>query len=576
MERSHPRENPAIPAADDLVDRFVEELYHSTATLAQCSGTAIAFVERTTVQWLAVDERCTCCRQTVASPPCLAGERCAGRVSEPLNVSYEGSSLGTVIVCCEQEQQPLLEAVRQLVQAALRHVELDRDNESLVEELGASWESLEAVYEISFDMRLLQDPTHLLNRITAKAVASQGGLHAVLWRADAGELVPMSTQTTAAIQTRPREEGLIGRVLEQRRAIMLNGRRRIAAEVNLEPELRQAISVAVIPVATSQGVLGALEVWQEKGATAFDSRTLRLLETLALQAAMVMENDRLHRESIERERLRQEIQIGSKIQQMLLRAEPPDDLIDVSIAAMTIPSQRIDGDFYEFVRHHDRCLDVMIGNVMGKGLPAALLGAATKSHFFRVINRLRSGSAPPKLPEPAEIVTAVSAAMTRQLLQIESFLTLCYARLDFEKHRLDFVDCGHSRIMLLRRRTGICEYLQGKNLPLGVIEGETYQQMATSFEDGDVLLFHSDSVAETHEASGSTCKEEYLAELVRRHGHLHPSEMLAAIRTGVITSAQSGAFEDDFTCVAVKLGPPTTPPLRAEAVKELTSDHTEL
>lgn len=575
-ESTPPPEHIGISAVDEVVDRFVEELYHTTAGLTEYSGTTIAFLDRTGVQWLALDDRCTCCRQTAGSPPCIAPNQPAARICERIDAGYEGTSLGAVLVCCERGQQPLLEAARQLVHAALRHVELERENHSLVEELSASWESLEAVYEISSDMRLFRESTDVLNRITARAVSSQEGLQAVLWREDAGQLVPVSTKTCAAVDARPSGQGLIGRVVEQHEAIILNGRTHIAAAANLEPELRQAVSVAITPVATRQAMLGALEVWQEKGASAFDSRLLRLLETLALQAAMVIENDRLYRDSIESERLRQEVQIGSEIQQMLLLGQPPDGLTDLDIAALTVPSQRVDGDFYEFVKHHERCLDIIVGDVMGKGIPAALLGAATKSHFLRAIGRLLSVSTPGELTAPVEIVTAVSAAVTRQLIDLESFVTLCYARLDLDARRLDLVDCGHTRTILFRRRSGRCEYLQGKNLPLGVIEGETYQQVATFIEDGDVLLFYSDGVTETHDSAGNAFGEAFLAEVVRKHGHLSPTQMIDAIRAGVTSFSQSGIFEDDFTCVAVRIGAATDSSPRAAAAMELTSDLSEL
>jgi phosphoserine phosphatase RsbU/P len=575
-ESAHPPAHASPSAVDGIVHRFVEELYHTTAGLTQGSGTTIAFLDRTGVQWLALDDRCICCRQTAGSPPCIAPNQPEARVCEHIDVGYEGASLGTVLVCCERGQQSLLKAARPLVHAARRHVELERENHSLVEELCASWESLEAVYEISSDMRLFQDSTELLNRITARAVSGHEGLQAVLWRADAGRLVPVSIKTNAVIEARPSEGGLIGRVVERREAIILNGQTHIAAAANSEPELRRAVSVAITPVATRQAMLGALEVWQEKGTNGFDSRLLRLLETLALQAAMVIETDRLYRDSIESERLRQEVQIGSDIQQMLLLGQPPDGLIDLDIAALTVPSQRVDGDFYEFVKHHDRCLDIIVGDVMGKGIPAALLGAATKSHFLRAIGHLLSVSTPGKLAEPVEIVTAVSAAVARQLIDLESFVTLCYARLDLDARRLDFVDCGHTRTILLRRRSGRCEYLQGKNLPLGVIEGETYQQVATSIEEGDVLLFYSDGVTETHDAAGNAFGEAYLAEVVRTHGHLSPTQMIDAIRAGVTSFSQSGIFEDDFTCVAVKIGAATDSSPRAATAMELTSDLSEL
>jgi serine phosphatase RsbU (regulator of sigma subunit) len=76
-----------------------------------------------------------------------------------------------------------------------------------------------------------------------------------------------------------------------------------------------------------------------------------------------------------------EIETGFRIQQTLLLDQPPVDVPGLRVAALTVPSQRIDGDFYIFLRHSDDSLDVIVGDVMGKGIPAALLGAATKSRF---------------------------------------------------------------------------------------------------------------------------------------------------------------------------------------------------
>jgi sigma-B regulation protein RsbU (phosphoserine phosphatase) len=576
MDSAQPSEGLGLPLPPDIVDRFIEELYHSTSTLARSSESAVAFSSEAGLQWFAADDCCACCRLPAMPPACLDGDGPRGRVCASLPVDYEGRNLGTVIVCCERSQRSLIEAVRQLVYAALRQVELEGENESLVEELSASWESLEAVYEVSADMRLLQEPADVLNRITAKAVTIQQGLRAVLWRQDGGQLIPVCAKDATVSDRRPSEEGLIGEALAQRRAIILNGRERIRATPSREQEFQRAASLALIPVATRQGVLGVLAVWQEQEASDFDSRTIRLLETLALQAAMVIENERLHRESIESERLRQEIQIGSEIQQVLLLGQPPGDLSDLSIAAITIPSQRVDGDFYEFVQHHDRCLDVIVGDVMGKGIPAALLGAATKSHFLRAIGRLHAKSAPGKLAGPAAIVTAVSMAVTKQLIDIESFVTLCYARLDLDSYRLQLVDCGHTRTILFRRRTGTCEFLQGRNLPLGVIEGETYQEMTTSFEGGDVLLFYSDGVTETHDAHGHVFGEDFLAALIQEHAHRSPDQLIDAIRAGVTRFCQSETFADDFTCVAVKVGEVTVPTVPVQTSMDLTSDLTEL
>ncbi|MBI4526770.1 MAG: DUF4118 domain-containing protein, partial [Deltaproteobacteria bacterium] len=124
-----------------------------------------------------------------------------------------------------------------------------------------------------------------------------------------------------------------------------------------------------------------------------------------------------------------EIEIGYRIQQTLLLDQPPRDIPGLRMAALTIPSQRIDGDFYVFFKHPGQRLDVIVGDVMGKGVPAALLGAATKSHFIEALGHLIALSKNGKLPEPKEIVTLAHAEVVRHLINLENFVTLCYARL---------------------------------------------------------------------------------------------------------------------------------------------------
>ena len=270
----------------------------------------------------------------------------------------------------------------------------------------------------------------------------------------------------------------------------------------------------------------------------------------------------------------QEVEIGFKIQQTLLLEQPPQDLPGVRAAALTIPSQRIDGDFYDFFNHRDICLDVIVGDVMGKGIPAALLGAATKSHFLQALSRLISLSPPGVLPAPKDIVTLAHAEVARQLIELESFVTLCYARLNLVERRLELVDCGHTTTIHFQAASGTCRLLQGENMPLGVSESEIFEQMTVAVEPGDVLLFYSDGVTEARDVHGELFGIERLADCVQRHGHLEPRELIEQIRLEAVAFSSSERFGDDFTCVAVRIEERRLPLLHAEI--EISSDLKEL
>jgi sigma-B regulation protein RsbU (phosphoserine phosphatase) len=277
-----------------------------------------------------------------------------------------------------------------------------------------------------------------------------------------------------------------------------------------------------------------------------------------------------------------EVEIGAKIQQTLLLGQPPENAHGVEVSALTIPSQQIDGDFYDFFQHTTQCLDVIVGDVMGKGVPAALFGAAVKSHFLRALSRLLS-TENRALPEPEEIISHVHAEVTRQFIGLESFMTLCYARFDHIRQQVTFVDCGHTKTIHYSRTSGELHTLEGDSLPLGVSEREVYTQVTVPFSPGDMFCFYSDGVTEARNGEGELFGYDRLAATVRENGHLSPEGIVETVRQAVMRFSGGTEFPDDLTCVAVRIRPkeeepeaaPREVPLARDAM-EAVSDLTEL
>jgi phosphoserine phosphatase RsbU/P len=270
----------------------------------------------------------------------------------------------------------------------------------------------------------------------------------------------------------------------------------------------------------------------------------------------------------------QEAEIGSKIQQTLLLDQPPNDFPGARVAALTIPSEWISGDFYDFFRHVDKCLDVIVGDVMGKGIPAALLGAASKSTFIQALSEITALSDRGTLPKPEEIVTLAHAKMVRQLISLESFVTVSYARFDLERCQVELVDCGHMPVIHYRHRTGTCATLKGSHVPLGVSEGEIYEQITEPFEPDDVFVFYSDGITEAQNSSGEFFGISRLAECVRLNNRLDAWQLITKIRTSVVAFSNSETFADDLTCVVIKIEERKLPLARSEI--EIPSDLGEL
>lgn len=271
-----------------------------------------------------------------------------------------------------------------------------------------------------------------------------------------------------------------------------------------------------------------------------------------------------------------EVEIGAKIQQTLLFGQLPQDVVGAQIAALTLPSQHVDGDFYDFFQHSADCFDIVVGDVMGKGVAAALLGAALKSSFPRAFSHLLISSTQKRLPEPEEIVLLVQHEVAQRFICLEMFATLCYARVDLARLQLTLVDCGHPKTIHFRSLTGVCDMLQGDNMPLGFSEVETYQQVSFSLTEGDILVFYSDGLTEARNADGDFFGVERLMEVIQRQHHLEPARLIDAIREAVLAFAGLETGADDSTCIVVRIGEAIHPRLIARTRLETTSNIAKL
>ena len=278
--------------------------------------------------------------------------------------------------------------------------------------------------------------------------------------------------------------------------------------------------------------------------------------------------------SVELEQVRsREVEVGLRIQQSLLLSQPPE-VPGLEVAALTVPSKGIDGDFYIFLAQPERVLDVIVGDVMGKGISAALLGAATKIQFFKALNYLLAISPSRELPQPKEIVMLAHAQIVRDLIDLESFVTVCYARLDLDRRVLSIVDCGHTGIVHWHTATGKCEILHGDSLPLGIREGEIFDQISALFEPHDVLLLFSDGITEARNVSGELFGLERLTSHVEANAGLEAHRLANSVRQVVSAFTGRSQLSDDLTCVAIRIG--KQPVAQARAEIDIRSDLQEL
>jgi len=281
-------------------------------------------------------------------------------------------------------------------------------------------------------------------------------------------------------------------------------------------------------------------------------------ENRRLNDLTTMQNTELKRNH---DNLQHELAIGGRVQNLLLEGKVPQDIPGTEITGMTVPSKVIDGDFYEFYRSAPHLLDFVIGDVMGKGLPAALVATAMKFQLSRFASPPFHSLAHNKdrgwhidILEPQDIVREVNQEIYHSLVKLEHFVSLLYGRFNFKSRTFTYVDCGSTKPLHYQVQKGRVVYIEGSNFPVGVgSEQEEYRQKRISFQEGDLIVFYSDGVTEAISPNGELFGTERLCSLIEQNSERPPHELVELIRRQVSHFSQKEIFDDDLTLLIFKM-----------------------
>src|SRR5215218_403023 len=246
----------------------------------------------------------------------------------------------------------------------------------------------------------------------------------------------------------------------------------------------------------------------------------------------------LDQERRERERLEQELEVARRIQQASLPKEMPQ-LEDWQIAPYYQPAREVGGDFYDFLELADGRLGVVVGDATGKGVPAALMMASTRSTLRAVAQASESpGDALRRVNDP--LATDIPSNM---------FVTCFYAILDPHSGRLSYANAGHDLPYL--HRNGEAEELRARGMPLGLMAGTSYEEGEASLGEGGCVLFYSDGLVEAHDPKGEMFGFPRLRRLVAEHGQ---ERMLVDFLMGELSSFTGEGWEqeDDITLLTLQ------------------------
>jgi len=302
--------------------------------------------------------------------------------------------------------------------------------------------------------------------------------------------------------------------------------------------------VLAVPMFLQQRLIGAIMVGPKLSGKPFSREDIDLLDTVGSQAAIAIENARLHRKEIERQKIEEELALARKIQEGLLPKENPA-IEGLDVAGVAIPAQVVGGDYYDFIEISPKKLLVVVADVSGKGMSAALYMSKIQGMVQLAAHMYKS---------PAEMLTHVNRRIYDGI-ERKSFITMILALFDMEKKEVTICRAGHNKALI--GMNGNLEYLDAEGIGLGLERGPVFENTLKAvrkpLEHGSVFFFYTDGLTEAMNTEQHQLGEEAVLSLVESKRHLPALELQRSITTAVEEFIGEAERHDDLTMVVVKI-----------------------
>ncbi len=267
--------------------------------------------------------------------------------------------------------------------------------------------------------------------------------------------------------------------------------------------------------------------------------------------------------STEKERLEKDALASHLlIETQLLQSDVPQQIRGAEITTLCLPSGQLDGDFYDFVTYDSSRFDLILGDVMGKGVQSILIGAGIKTLILKTLVQYNSAGASQANSSNHTVTdkTLLEATLDRihdliiqKLLDLNVFVMLCYAKFDLKNSTLTFCDCGHSKTIHYCAHSGNYSFLEGKSMPLGFIEQANYQATTVPLSPGDQLIFYCNGITQAENYAGNNYGPQRLAEFVCHNQHVPNSLFLERLKQDVMKFTGCTTLKDIFSCISVRI-----------------------
>ena len=429
------------------------------------------------------------------------------------------------------------------------HVAVAIENARLFESERHYIDTLETLAEIGREMSSILDLDTLLTRIASltKRLIDYRTFGILLLDESTGELeMKLAVRYGKGAESKHIRlgEGLVGWAAEHKEPVLVSDVSQDPRYINLVPDARSEL---VIPMLIKDRCIGVFDL-ESPELDAFTKEHKELLTLLASQAAVAIDNARLYDEvRRNEERIEKELRFAQRVQVALLPTELPKMLPGVDAAARFEPARELGGDLHDFLAPEADTLVVAVGDVSGKGAPAALYGAFAAE---QVRSRTMRRRFTPERFSVAGVLQAMNTILHERHLE-EYYCTLCYALFDFPRGSVTLSNSGLP--YPIRCSNGSCGQIELPGVPLGSFPGIVYDQITLELRSEDLFVFCTDGIFEALNPEGAEFGARRICEVVEKNQREPARVIVDSIFEAVTMFRDTAAQLDDMTAVAVKI-----------------------
>lgn len=347
-------------------------------------------------------------------------------------------------------------------------------------------------------------------------------------------------------------QGLVGYAALHKQPVLVPDVSKDPRYIKLVEETRSEL---VVPLLLKDRCIGVFDL-ESPELDAFRKSDAEILTLLASQAAVAIENARLYQTiRANKQRIERELRFAQRVQAALLPAGPPKRIKGVDVAARLAPARELGGDLYDFLAPDPNTLVVAVGDVSGKGVPAALysafVGELVRSRTFR-------GRYAPERSSPSRVLASMNTILWERQLE-EYYCTLCYALFDFKRRTVTVANSGlpyFVRVRGINRTPADAEppaQVELAGVPLGSFPGSSYEELSLEIRAGDLFVFCSDGIFDANDLGQREFGVARLLKVIDESKHLPARAIVDAIFDAVEEFRGEALPNDDMTAVAIKI-----------------------